>query len=184
MTNPVRRALLADAAPLLDLIRQHAAFEQGAAPLSETDLAHILAAEQAPINLIVAEEGGELIGYAALTFDYALWTAGRFAHLDCLFVRSTARGRGIGRLLFECVCLMAELAGARRIEWQTPAWNVDAIRFYEREGGLGQPRMRFSKRLPADFGHDRFVAQPGARAWPTIPLEQDLRFGGNGSTAG
>lgn len=147
MTNLVRKALLADVAPLLDLIRQHVAFEQAIAHVSENDLAHILAAPKAPIHLTVAEERGELTGYAALTFDYALWSACRFAHLDCLFVCANARGRGIGKLLFDHACRMADEAGAQRIEWQTPAWNSDAIRFYEREGGIGKIKMRFSKDL-------------------------------------
>lgn len=147
MTILVRDARLADAAPLLDLIRQHAAFEQASAYVSESDLADLLADEKAPTHLIVAQEDGELIGYAALTFDYALWSASRFAHLDCLFVCAGTRGRGIGKRLFEHACLMADRADVQRIEWQTPVWNTEAIRFYEREGGTGLPKMRFSKSL-------------------------------------
>lgn len=144
----VRSARSADAASLLDLIRKHAAFEQTTAHLDENDLKSVLDARQPPTHLIVTEEGGKLVGYAALTFDFALWTATRFAHLDCLFVCAGARGRGVGKLLFDRACLLADEAGAQRIEWQTPAWNTDAIRFYEREGGVGQLKMRFSRILP------------------------------------
>ncbi len=134
---------------MLDLIRQHATFEHAIAELSEDDIAHILDLRTPPTRLIVAEQHGDLIGYAALTFDFSLWSARRLAHLDCLFVSATARGRGIGKLLFDHACRMAEEAGVQRIEWQTPAWNADAIRFYEREGGIGQIKMRFSKQLSA-----------------------------------
>lgn len=145
----VRSARSADAASLLDLIRRHASFEQTTAHVDESDLKLVLDSRQPPVHLIVAEEGGKLVGYGALTFDFALWTASRFAHLDCLFVCAGARGRGIGKLLFDHACQMADEAGVQRIEWQTPAWNADAIRFYEREGGVGQLKMRFSKTLPA-----------------------------------
>jgi GNAT superfamily N-acetyltransferase len=147
VTNLIRKALPSDGVPLLDLIRQHAAFEQASAQVSEGDLALVLDAWEPPTHLIVAEERGELTGYAALTFDYALWSASRFAHLDCLFVCANARGRGIGKLLFDYACHMADEAGAQRIEWQTPAWNAAAIRFYEREGGTGKIKMRFSKNV-------------------------------------
>ncbi|MGO4569268.1 GNAT family N-acetyltransferase [Rhizobium sp. 2YAF20] len=86
----------------------------------------------------MAEDEKSLIGYAGLTFDYALWTACRFAHVDCLFVCEIARGQGIGKHLFERACRLVGEAGAERIEWQTPVWNLDAIRFYERQGGIGQ----------------------------------------------
>jgi GNAT superfamily N-acetyltransferase len=147
VTNLVRKALPADVAPLLDLIQQHAAFEQAIAHVNEGDIALVLDAPEPPTHLIVAEERGELAGYAALTFDYALWSASRFAYLDCLFVCASARGRGVGKLLFDHACRMVDEAGARRIEWQTPAWNADAIRFYQREGGIGKIKMRFSKNL-------------------------------------
>lgn len=155
MTDLVRKALPADAAPLLDLIQQHAAFEQATAHVSRDDIALVLNAREPPTHLIVAEERGELTGYAAFTFDYALWSACRFAHLDCLFVRAHARGRGVGKLLFDHACRMAVEAGAQRIEWQTPAWNADAIRFYEREGGIGEIKMRFSKNLSAQSRYIR-----------------------------
>ncbi len=151
MTNvAVRSAVSADAASLLDLIRQHAAFEQTCASVDEGDLARVSDATQTPTHIFVAEEGGKLVGYAALTFDFSLWTASRFAHLDCLFVCAGAREQGMGKLLFDRACLVAVEAGAQRIEWQTPSWNADAIRFYEREGGSGQLKMRFSKILPAE----------------------------------
>lgn len=147
MTVLIRKALPKDAAQLLDLIRQHALFERASACVTEADLVAIVDAREPATHLIVAEDEKTLIGYAALTFDYALWTAGRFAHLDCLFVHETARGQGIGKQLFDHVGLVAEEAGVERMEWQTPLRNLDAIRFYERVGGLGQPKMRFKKHV-------------------------------------
>ncbi|KFC61731.1 GCN5-related N-acetyltransferase [Devosia sp. LC5] len=145
MTRLVRNAVPADAARLLDLIRQHAAFEGASATLDEDDIVFVLHQADPPIRLIVAEEHGALSGYAAFTFDYALWSASRFAYLDCLFVRADARGRGVGKRLFDHACHLSDGAGVHRIEWQTPAWNADAIRFYEREGAAGQSKMRFTK---------------------------------------
>lgn len=145
MTNLIRKALPSDSLPLLDLIQQHATYEHATADVNGDKIASILHLREPPTFLIVAEEHGDLIGYAALTFDYALWSASRFAHLDCLFVRANARGRGIGKLLFNHACHLADAAGAKRVEWQTPDWNAGAIRFYEGVGGIGTKKIRFSK---------------------------------------
>lgn len=143
MTRKIRLAQPNDATQLADLIRQHAAFEQSKSDISESDLTALLTTPTPPTTLIVAEDDGHLIGYAAVTFDFALWSNSRFAHLDCLFVCEAVRGQGAGAQLFEAACRLAFDAGVPRIEWQTPAWNVAAIRFYQRLGGAGHAKMRF-----------------------------------------
>lgn len=147
MTVEVRPARSSDTGQLLDLIRQHANFERTVAQISKAELAAILEAKMPPTKLVVADDDGDLIGYAALTFDYALWSATCFGHLDCLFVRDAERGKGTGKRLFEHVGRLAAAAGVPRLEWQTPVWNTDGIRFYEREGAVGQAKMRFSQAL-------------------------------------
>lgn len=145
MTREIRPAQPHDATQLADLIRQHAAFEQSRSEISESDLTSLLTTPTPPTTLIVAADDAHLIGYAALTFDFALWSNSRFAHLDCLFVVDAMRGQGVGAQLFEAVCRLAFDAGVQRIEWQTPAWNVAAIGFYQRLGAVGQAKMRFSR---------------------------------------
>jgi GNAT superfamily N-acetyltransferase len=129
------------------LIRQHAAFEQSAASLTLPELEDILRADQHPIRFLVADRGDRLIGYAAVTFDWSAWRARRYAHLDCLFVVDASRGSGIGRLLLAEATRVALAGGVDRMEWQTPAWNEDAVRFYVREGAHIQSKTRFSLRL-------------------------------------
>jgi GNAT superfamily N-acetyltransferase len=147
MTIALRPARSSDVVQLLDLVRRHAAFERLLAPISLAELAAILEAPAPPTALVVADDAGEVIGYAALTFDYALFSATDFGHLDCLFVREDARGQGIGKRLLDHVGRLAAATGVPRLEWQTPAWNADAIRFYEREGAVGLAKMRFSQVL-------------------------------------
>ncbi|MCM2473985.1 GNAT family N-acetyltransferase [Rhizobium sp. CG5] len=142
----IRRATPADADELLRLIGEHADYEKASATITGSSLAHLLAKENPPIILFVAAGGEGLAGYAALTFDHALWRASRYAHLDCLFVQAAARGDGIGKRLLDHVVREACATGADRLEWQTPQWNRDAIRFYERQGGVWEPKARF--RLP------------------------------------
>jgi GNAT superfamily N-acetyltransferase len=152
VTIEIRAARRSDVFQLVDLIWQHAAFEELVASVTAADLAAILEKEAPPTNLVVADDDGDLVGYAALTFDYALLSATRFGHLDCLFVADARRGQGIGKRLFHHVERLAVAAGVPRLEWQTPTWNADAIRFYEREGATGLAKVRFSQVLTEEGG--------------------------------
>ncbi|MCC0805573.1 GNAT family N-acetyltransferase [Methylobacterium sp. W2] len=144
MSTRVRKAMVPDAPALLNLVRAHAAFERGEAPLSFGELETILSADDPPTHLLVAEGHTALVGYAAVTFDFSLWQGCPYGHLDCLFVVATARGRGIGRQLFDAAVRLAQAEDIDRLEWQTPLWNKDAIRFYSRTGALGVTKERFA----------------------------------------
>lgn len=146
MTCTIRRPLQSDHPRLHQLIQEHAAFEKSVASLTETDLDSLLRQGEA-IRFLVAAKGQTLLGYAAITFDWSVWRAQRYAHLDCLFVSELSRGGGIGRLLFAEAKAVAKQAGVDRVEWQTPAWNEQAIRFYRREGADCQQKSRFVIRL-------------------------------------
>lgn len=88
------------------------------------------------------------VGYATLTVDIGTWSAAAFAHLDCLYVDEAHRGGGLGRQLVDAVIAHAHAhaheSGAGELRWQTPAWNSDAIRFYERLGAHRQTKERFT----------------------------------------
>ena len=84
-----------------------------------------------------------IVGYAAVTFEWSLWRARTYGHLDCLFVAERARGRGLGSKLLEAAIGLVSTEGADRVEWQTPAWNEDAIRFYLRHGAESADKKRF-----------------------------------------
>jgi len=144
MDAKIRRASVSDCAALLDLIRQHAAFERSVATIDTAELRHILTAPQAPMQIFVGVDAGIILGYAAFAIDYSLWRGGPWAHLDCLFVVEQARGQNLGAALFRHVRKAARVLGADRLEWQTPNWNARAIAFYRREGADCVPKTRFS----------------------------------------
>ncbi|GJE17732.1 GNAT family N-acetyltransferase [Methylobacterium marchantiae] len=144
MSTRVRKAMVPDATALLNLVQAHAAFERGVAPLSLDDLETILSADNPPTHLLVAEAHTALVGYAAVTLDFSLWQGCPYGHLDCLFVVARARGRGIGRQLFNAAVRLVQAEDVDRLEWQTPVWNSDAIRFYLRIGAIGVTKERFA----------------------------------------
>ena len=140
----IRHAVPQDCNALLGLITEHARFEQADATLTAGELQAILASDAPPVTILVAVTGSDLVGYAAITFDFALWRARRWAHLDCLFLSDGDRGQGLGATLLGAAADHALACGADRMEWQTPAWNERAIAFYRRSGSIGSAKIRFT----------------------------------------
>lgn len=88
--------------------------------------------EAGQIDLFVVERDGPPVGYASMNRIVGTWLAEPYAHLDCLFVDESSRGAGVGRKLVDAVVDHARGLGLRELQWQTPAWNEGAIRFYRR----------------------------------------------------
>lgn len=134
-----------DLEELVDLCREHAHYER--APWIERDRAHdlgLLFLGSSDAHAWVATGQGELAGFASATLERSTWEAGHFLHLDCLFLRPAYRGRGLGRRLMREAAAVALRLGARELQWQTPAWNEGAARFYRRLGATSAPKLRFT----------------------------------------
>lgn len=65
-------------------------------------------------------------------------------HLDCLYLDPPFRGRGLGSRLIAQAATGARHHGLTAVRWQTPSWNTDAIRLYERLGAHGEPLTRLT----------------------------------------
>jgi GNAT superfamily N-acetyltransferase len=145
----VRPAQSADAQLLAPLCAAHAIFERqpfcadGHPERLQTALASGL------LHAWLLVQGGVAVGYASATLDFATLSAQRFAHLDCLYLQPAARGQGGGQALLHAVQAFAESQGCAELQWQTPAWNHRAIRFYDRLGGTGAAKQRYTLSLLA-----------------------------------
>jgi RimJ/RimL family protein N-acetyltransferase len=87
--------------------------------------------------LVVAEGGGEPVGYACVTVGppYASWDSGeRLAELETLAVLAAERGAGVGAALLDAVWARLAELGVHDMQIVTTSTNVSAKRFYEREG--------------------------------------------------
>ena len=79
-------------------------------------------ARMAGRRTLVAEEGGEVVGFAELERD---------GHLDMLYLRKDAVGRGVGRRLYRAVEREARCQGHARIFTEA---SITARPFFERHG--------------------------------------------------
>jgi ribosomal protein S18 acetylase RimI-like enzyme len=86
---------------------------------------------------VVAEADGRPVGYAFVTigFGYASWQTGeRLAQLETLSVLPEYRGEGLGEALLGAVWDRLATVGVDELGITTTTTNVDAHRFYERQG--------------------------------------------------
>lgn len=143
----VRPACAADAPALAQLCAAHAAYEriphitQGHA----ARLAAALSAGRLHIWLGLLDEVA--VGYASATQDYSTLAGALFLHLDCLYLEPGARGLGLGGDLLAAVLAQARALGCAQLQWQTPVWNADAMRFYDRLGAVRLAKQRYTLSL-------------------------------------
>jgi GNAT superfamily N-acetyltransferase len=144
--HAVRRAEPSDLEALILLCSEHAAFEQASFDSTGKleSLKDAMFGDGAKLNAWVAVVGTHLAGYATATVNFSTWSAAPFLYMDCLFVRAIHRNAGIGASFLAAVRRFAKEQGLNEVQWQTPAWNSDACRFYRRNGGTELPKIRFS----------------------------------------
>jgi len=85
-----------------------------------------------PINALVAEESGHLIGLAHYLFHRSTTRLRDVCYLQDLFTAESARGRGVGRHLIEAVYQAARNAGSSRVYWHTQVTNQAGRALYEK----------------------------------------------------
>lgn len=144
MNAGIRWARPEDMADLASLCAEHAEYERSSFDPAgkEEALTRLLFATDARLKCLVAVENAQLIGYATFSVEVSTWDADRYMHMDCLFLRPEARNKGIGRALMRRIAQEALAQGVIRMQWQTPSFNVDAIRFYDRLGPEKKEKYR------------------------------------------
>jgi len=91
-----------------------------------------------PSSVLVWEEDGALLGYAAVQ------VVGYEAYLQNLMVPPDLRRRGHGGRLLQKVMIWVQSRGAARLLLDVAAENADAVRLYERSGFSTLERRRRS----------------------------------------
>ena len=139
MPVTIRPARPADAADIVHLINQLAAYEKLSheSRPDEATLAAQLAPDAAPrIEALVAEdsEAGRCVGFALFFHNYSTFLTNFGLFLEDLFVEPAYRGRGIGLSLFRELAAIAEERGCQRLDWNVLDWNEPAIAFYRKLG--------------------------------------------------
>ncbi len=129
----IRRAVKEDCPRLMELVRELAVYEK--APNEVTvSLEHF---EESGFGknpvwwAFVADTEDGIQGFALYYIRYSTWK-GQAMYLEDILVTEDARGKGIGKLLFDRLIVEAKEKGFDRMIWQVLEWNEPAINFYKK----------------------------------------------------
>jgi len=96
---------------------------------------------------VVAHDGGDAVGMAAVSFAWTLEHGGRSAWLDELYVLPERRGRGIGTALLREAVRHAAASGCAAVDLEVDRDHRRAEALYAREGFHPLPRSRWVRLL-------------------------------------
>ena len=133
-----RYATREDIPVLLTLIKELAEFEEllDHVRADEATLADELFGSRRVAEALLAEEGGQAVGFAVFFHSFSTFVGRAGLWLEDLYVRPYARRRGIGRALITFVARIAVERGCGRFEWSVLDWNTRAIDFYRSLGAV------------------------------------------------
>jgi len=86
---------------------------------------------RAPIQGLVAVDGGRLVGFAHYLFHPTSWSLRENCYLEDLYVDPAARGKGAGRALIQAVYAAADRLPAAGVYWLTQEFNSDGRALYD-----------------------------------------------------
>lgn len=137
---PIRivRASEDDAGVILEMIRELAAYEKLSHIVAATEhqLRRTLFGERPAAEVLIAKWNAESVGFALFFPNYSTFLAQPGLYLEDLYVKTHARGKGVGLALLRELARIAVERGCGRLEWAVLNWNDPAIGFYRALGAV------------------------------------------------
>jgi GNAT superfamily N-acetyltransferase len=87
-------------------------------------------------EVLLAEEAGEIVGFALFFHNYSTFLGKPGLYLEDLFVVPEYRGRSHGKALLRAVARLAVERDCGRLEWSVLNWNTPVIGFYRALGAV------------------------------------------------
>ncbi len=132
----IRPATPADVPVVAQLIRELAAYDRLAdkVVLDECRLGEHLFGARPYAEVLLAEDGGAVVGLALFFHNYSTFGGRPGIYLEDLFVKPECRGKGLGKALLIALARLAAERDCCKVEWSVLKWNEPSIRFYESLG--------------------------------------------------
>lgn len=133
MSIVIRKAERTDCVRMMELVRELALYEKAPQEVTVTQ-EHFEESGFGPNPVwwaFVAEVDGVVQGIALYYIRYSTWKGCRM-FLEDLVVSENARGKGLGKLLFDRLIAEAQEKNFSGMVWQVLEWNEPAINFYKK----------------------------------------------------
>jgi GNAT superfamily N-acetyltransferase len=131
----VDKATEADLQTISDLIGEIEEYYGGTRLPGDVDqIRRFLFGPHPVATVLLAREGDEVLGMASYCFLWPAAGSDASLFLKELFVRETARRRGVASSLMDTLRQAATDAGCSRLEWTADRDNPPALSFYEALG--------------------------------------------------
>ena len=143
-TAPIRAAAPADVSAIFALMMELAEFEKltHLFVATEDGVRDALFGPRPAAEALVAEESGQIVGYALFFHNFSTFLGKRGLYLEDLYVRPNLRGSGLGTKMLRALAALAVERQCGRFEWSVLDWNQQAIDFYEKMGATVLPDWR------------------------------------------
>ena len=134
----IRPAQAADISAIHQMVRDLAEYERSLPEViaTEDDLRAALLGGHPSLFAHVAEEDGQVAGFALWFLNYSTWLGKHGIYLEDLYVRPERRGQGHGRALLAELARICVDRGYGRLDWSVLDWNSPTRRFYESLGAV------------------------------------------------
>jgi GNAT superfamily N-acetyltransferase len=116
------------------------------AALNQKNLEYFLANGDLGRLYLIREES-ETLGYIVLTFGFSFEYGGRNAFIDEFFLKSAARGKGIGTQTMKFVTEEAKKLEIKALHLEVENHNERANQLYFRQGFTGKNRSLLTKKI-------------------------------------
>jgi GNAT superfamily N-acetyltransferase len=157
----IRPAEAADIPAIHQLIRDLAEYEKALPEVSTTeeDLRRALLDGRPAVFAHVAQDDGEVVGFALWFLNFSTWTGQHGIYLEDLYVRPDQRRSGLGRALLAELARICVARGYARLEWSVLDWNSPARTFYASLGAVEKDDWTVNRLAGAAL---RALAEPAA----------------------
>ena len=144
MSFPVRRAEAADIPAIMELLRQVNRVHYDGRPdlfrlttkYTEEELRGILANDRTPV-FVCTDAEDRVLGHGFCIMQHSggqLLVEHTTVYIDDICVNESARGRGVGRALYDHILAFAREKGAYNVTLNVWSCNPGAMAFYEKLG--------------------------------------------------
>lgn len=88
-------------------------------------------------EVIIGEYEGEPVGFALFFHNFSTFLGKPGVYLEDLYIRSSVRGKGLGKIMLSYLGKLAKERDCGRVEWWCLDWNIPSIEFYKSLGAEG-----------------------------------------------